>query len=171
MLIGISRSSSAFRCLSSRWSWITCANSDGVSTGMRVLPLGPQVPRDVNPFRRGFPSRVGLLRTRRRLRRRFDTVFPTPFRFVEGGIRAGDEVLAPAVLGVGGDAEAGGDANGHTFLGEDGSPLERLAGALRKASAAGGVGGRQDQRELLAAPARGDVDGPDRVAQDARKLA
>src|SRR2546428_2514818 len=138
---------------------------------MPLLPLG-RCSRHVNPYSTEIPARgYEFLRTPRGVAGCFDAVLPTIFRFVEGGIGRRDQLLGGAVLRVGRNAEAGRDPNRDALLGEDRPPLEGWAGALGELGPAAGVGRGQDQGELFAAPARCDVHGAERFAQDTCELA
>src|SRR5712691_13137589 len=138
---------------------------------MPLLPLG-RCSGHVNPYSTEIPARgYELLRTPCGLAGCFDTVLPTIFRFVEGGIGRRDEFLAGAVLGEGRDPEAGRDPHRDALLREDRPPLEGFAGTFGELGTAAGVGRGQDQGELFAAPTRRDVHSPERLAQDTGELA
>src|SRR3989442_4069814 len=143
----MSVSSSEFLRFSSRWSWMTWANSDGVSTGMGTSRSGcVSEPRSLPPF-------AALLSIADRLLGGDHTVLARALRLVERSVRGLDEGLLRAVVRMGGDAEARGDRDPRPVRGEDETLLESDAHALGEPCAALGVGRRQDQDELLAAPA------------------
>src|SRR5205814_9924340 len=149
---GISCSSAALRRFSSRCSWITCAKSDGVSTGMlsscsdAILPLCGSLSRD-EPDRRRHAILAGALGA------------------VEGLVGGGDQVVEGAALGKGRDAEARGERDPLTVRGADLVRRDRLASALGEGRATLHVRPGQDEGELLAAPAAGGVDVPDGLAE------
>src|SRR4051794_25385653 len=134
---------------------------DAVSTGMlsscsRAIPLPPRSLDDLSRNRLGSTD---------------DTVLAAALRAVERAVRGGDEHVDPAGLGERRDAEARGDRDPLASGADDLERLERRAGALCHRRAAGCVGARENERELLAAPPSGDVDLPSGVAQGAGERA
>src|SRR5215475_4741746 len=87
-----------------------------------------------------------------------DAVLAGTFRLVERAVGGRDEVLRVRHLGEGGDTQADRDVDRRPLRREDGAPLEGRAGALGQARSAIEVGPREDDRELLAAPASRQID-------------
>src|SRR3954454_23293019 len=144
---GISCSSAELRRFNSRWSWMTCANIDGLSTA--IIPPAPTV--FLSPG--GRLDDLGCLRPRRD----DDPVLAGAFCLVERGIGGSEEVLDASLPGRGCDAEAGRDRDRITVRREDRDGLDRRPRPLGQAGAALGVGSRQHEHELLATPAARDV--------------
>src|SRR5215218_5324661 len=146
-------SSSAFLRFSSRWSWITLANSDGVSTVI------VSVSRWVVRVRRGILTWLlaGGGRDGPRSRRRH-AVLTGPFGVVERAVRRSDELVLRAEFGERRDAEARGDTDPRAVGGVDLLARQLASNALRDLAGALEVGARQQQGELLAPPTAGEVD-------------
>src|SRR5437868_5350601 len=88
--------SEAFRSFSSRWSLMTCAKYDGVSTGIRFPPDGPTYLAAVYPVFLG-DSGARLLKGPDPCPS-FDPVLPMPLGLVKRPIGLGKELpLAPAL--------------------------------------------------------------------------
>src|SRR5690349_17699900 len=106
------RSSVEFCSFSARWSLITSANNDGVSTGIAFLPIG-DVPTacssgcSVTPIRRGFPLECDsrLLKAPDG-RVKLDPVLPLALGPVKGPVGRGEEVSIVRPGGVLGHPEA-----------------------------------------------------------------
>src|SRR5207244_11556719 len=98
------------------------------------------------------------------------SVLPAPLRFVERGVRAYEELLPRRAAGGRRDAEARGEVDGRSVQGEGRVVGEVLADTLGEVDAALGVGAREDEDELLAAPAAREVDVADRRAKDGAEV-
>ena len=87
-----------------------------------------------------------------------DTVLSTAFRLIEGRVGCRHELCRVAFpLGFC-DPEAGRDPDRDSLGGQQRPVLEVVADPLGELDGPVGVGRGQDEQELLAAPARGDVD-------------
>src|SRR5262249_6575986 len=131
----------AFRRFNSRCSWITCVNTDGVSTDI-----------DSSCWYVFCSLRRGSLDHRLDRRSADDPVTALPLGLVQGGVRRRDQVVHARAGAAGGDAEAGGDVDGPAARGPDGPRRDEPPGALRELDPARDPGSDEDQRELLASP-------------------
>src|SRR4029079_2634322 len=92
-----------------------------------------------------------------------DPVLPVPLGLVEGGVRRREQLGGRRCRRRGGDAEAGRDGDRGAVAGEDDASREGLADALGDPGAAGEVGARKDEEELLPPPAAGEGNGATRL--------
>src|SRR5919109_5379800 len=93
--MGIVSSSREFRSFSSRWSWMTLAKSDGVSTGIPSPGSGAvaMLAGDCSPFAGLFHRRAyETLRLCDGVRGRLDPVLAVPLGLVEGRVGGGEEL-------------------------------------------------------------------------------
>ena len=94
-----------------------------------------------------------------------DPVLALALGRVERRVGRREDLAELAALREGGDAEAGGHRDQIAVRHLDAAAPRSLPGALGEPCAAGGVGAGQHERELLAAPAAGDVALAHRLAQ------
>src|SRR6476469_2926500 len=143
---------------------MTCANSEEVSTG-DAPPVGWS--QGGRPIVTRAPETGGLegLSGAGARARGDDAVLAAPLRLVERAVGGGDDPVSGRRLREGRDAEADGDVDPGAVGRKDRPLLQGDARALGEARGAVEVGARQDDRELLAAPACRDVDLADRLAQ------
>src|SRR5207247_7480859 len=94
-----------------------------------------------------------------------DAVLAVPLRLVERAVGLEDELVRRGGLREGGDAEARGEDDRRAVGADEDAVAERPAHALGELHGAVAVGAREDEQELLAAPARDEVDVADRLAQ------
>src|SRR5205807_1989601 len=165
--IGIDDSRGAFRSFSSRCSWMARVNRDEVSAGIRLLLSS--VARGSAPDCKGLSTE--RLRRRDRAGGLLDPVLAGPLRLVEGAIGLEDELVRRRSLGEGGDAEARGEDDRRAVGADEDAVPQRLAHALGELGGAVAIGAREDEQELLPAPARDEVDVADGLPQDVGKLA
>src|SRR4051794_10212991 len=157
---GSSPSSSEFFCFSSRWSWMTCANSEEVSTG-KTPPVGRRASAGLYRLTQKWaaskpagPVPCGD-----------DAVLPVAFRLVERAVGGGHQALADRGLGEGRDAEADRDVDARAVGREDRPLLQRAPSALGETGGAVEVGAWQHDRKLPPAPACRHVDLAHALAQ------
>src|SRR3954471_5145709 len=159
------------RSFSSRWSWMTWANNDDVSTAIHSAPthrgLGLKR-RIVTPF--GPGSRLGG-DPPGGPRGGDDAVLAAPLRVVERGVGGREELGAAGGGRERRDAEARGDRDRGAVGSEDDPRRQRAPDPLGDECAALHVGAGQDEQELLPTPARGQVDVSERVVEDDAELA
>src|SRR5205823_5892599 len=103
--------------------------------------------------------------------RHFDPVLAAALGLVEGPVGGFEELVHLPAGPMLRDAEAAGDADDATRPAEEGALAERRPHTLGELSAAGRVGARQQEQELLAAPAPRDVGLTNGRAEDAGELA
>src|SRR6266566_3081798 len=155
-------SSLAFRSFSSRWSWMTLAKIDGVSTCIEAPGVGVRCWGEIVALRAAFSTETaGGLRVRDGLARRLDPVLAGPFCLVHGRIGRREELGGGLRWGDRGDPEAGRDGDRGAVDGEDGPAGEGHPDPLGELGPARDVSARQDEDELLPAPAPSEVDVPD----------
>src|SRR6516162_434772 len=155
---GISCSSAAFRLFSSRCSWITWVNTDGVSTAIDSSCFGTSF----SLRRRSLDDRLD--------RRAADHAVATPaFRGIQGRIRRLDQLVDRRAAGACGHAEARSDLDGAGANRHHRTGRNQAASALSEVDAARDADADEDQGELLAAPTARDVALANRAGECVRK--
>src|SRR5687767_126439 len=96
-------------------------------------------------------------------------VLARALRVVERAVGGRDELVLGRRVWEGGDAEARRDPDPLAVRREELSPREALPDALGKLLPARKIGLRKQERELLAAPAAGEVDLADALSQGLRE--
>src|SRR5919108_2073392 len=152
---------------------MTFAKSDGVSTGIPSPGSGAvaMLGRDCSPFVGLFHRRAyGTLRLYDGVRRGLDPVLAVPLGLVEGSIRGREELGGTARRGRRRHAEARGDWDGVALRREDDPPGEGRADPLRHLRTTAQIGPREDEEELLPAPASREVDAAEGCLEHGREL-